>query len=70
MVYVLIRPWSILIVLGERHTKAGVHRTEDDSVGDHLDDVGGARREAEKDSGREEDEEDNGDKNVGVEHLF
>jgi len=70
MVYVLIRPWSILIVLGERHAKAGVDCAEDNGVGDHLDDVGGARREAEEDSGREEDEENNGDKNVGVEHLY
>jgi hypothetical protein len=39
-------------------------------VGDHLDDVGLAGRQGEEDSRREEDEENHGDKNVGVEHLY
>lgn len=61
---------STLIVLGERETKTGVDGTKDNGVGDHLNKMGLTGREGEKHSGREEDEKNHGNKNVGVEHLY
>ena len=70
MLRVLICWQSVLIVLGERHAETSVDGTEDDGVGEHLDKVRLAGREAEEDTRGEDNEEDDRDENVGVEHLY
>lgn len=60
---------SILIILRERHAKPSVDSTEDDRVGKDLHEVRLTGREGQENAGREENEENDGDNHVGVNHL-
>jgi hypothetical protein len=62
--------FSFSIELRERHAKTRVDGTEDDGVGEHLDEVGLARGEGQEHSGGEEDEEKDGDDNVKIHGLY
>ena len=62
--------FSFSIELGERHAKTSVDGTEDDGVGEHLDEValtGGQRHEH---SGGEKDKEEDGDDDVEIHDLY
>ena len=58
-----------LIIRRENGAKTGVHRAEHNRVGHDLSEATRAGREREKHAGGEEDEENYGNEDVGVEHL-
>ena len=62
--------FSFSIELGEGHAKTGVDRTEDDGVGQHLDEVALARGKRHKHSGGQKNKKDNRDDDVKIHGLY
>ena len=61
--------FSFSIILRERRAETGVDQTEDNGVGEHLDEVTLTGREGQKHSRGEDDKKDDGDNNVEV-HVY
>lgn len=67
--FLLTSTSSILIVLREHHAQAGVDDTKHDGVGQHLDQVGRTGRQGQEDAGAQQNKQNNGHENIGVNHF-